>query len=672
MSTRRPFPTEIFDQIFTHLTRQDLHHCLLVSHHWHEQAEPWLYGNNVTINQAFQRTHASLIQTLRTRRHLLRKVEWQSQFHGGEVLVPEDLLDIFLDYRPPPSPLPVDDNKCDDDLGAAQQRLRTMVATNSAVPGPNRPSLTHFSFVGVDHFGCLLDTILFNLTTTNLTTLELHLAGYGTDKMYSADMARILDTFVYLKSLSITGNMARYLSPPEVKGDTWQLDETDSSPFSEATVEATTTTNPAAQNHQQHRLEKFAFDSKMFTKADPDVHAIFKRLGNLKRIQIRSSVKYTECFAYCSPWAVGRILRQCCPQLEAIETWDPVALWFFDLPILPPNKIPHLTALAQDSSPPTEGGSISVTESVARGSLLERRLQDQEVEELLVEGKGLVSHFPRLKTLILGQDHSLGAQDLILLGLQARFLTHVEIYHRPVDLKFIWDMYDKDAADVAEALIDSTITTTTTMASTKRAILENRRLRKRWRVGTREVLLFLQHCSSLRHFSLTGHPIVGLIQCSSGDETGETPAAEGCSFIEPWACEETLETLTIGFDMSSSKEHHALVWKHLGRFKRLRSLNLPLSTLIPSPSYGVEGLFTGGGRLNETLEEIRSLPSWWKVDDRKEMVLWFARSCSRLRVLGLEYTKKRDVGGWSFSSFVGDEDVKGCSIRRVFVESAFS
>lgn len=593
-------------------------------------------------------------------------------------------MDVLLDYRPLPPPPPIDNNKRDDDLGAevgttaiaTQQQLRKMIATTTAVPGPNRPSLTHFSFVGVDHFGVLLNTILFNLTTTNLTTLELHLVGYGTAQMYTADVAMILNTFVYLKNLSITGNGVMYLPPPEVKGYPWQH-ETDSSLFSETTAASTTTiTNPAAQCHQQYRLETFAFDPQLLMKDDPEVHAIFIRLGNLKRIQIRSSVNYFDWFSQSSPWVVGQILSRCCPLLEAIETWGPVALWFFDLPILPSDKIPHLTALVQESSPQPEGGLIFATESVARGSLLERRLQGQEVDELLVEGKGLVSYFPRLKILILGQDHSLGAQDLILLGMQARFLTHVEIYHRPVNLRFVWDMYNKDAAEIADALTYSTITTTTTMASTSNAILENRRLRKRWKVGTREVLLFLQHCSSLRHFSLTGHAIESkdLIQCNNRNDTGETPAAEGVSFIEQWACEETLETLTIGFDMScnSSKDHHALVWKHLGRFRKLRSLTLPLSTLIPSHTYGVEGLLTGGGRVNETLEEIRSLPSWWKMDDRKEMVLWFARSCPRLRALGLEHTKLKDLGGWSFSSFVGDEDVRGCSIRRVFVETAFS
>ncbi|KAF8942297.1 hypothetical protein BGZ47_006643 [Haplosporangium gracile] len=542
-----------------------------------------------------------------------------------------------------------------------------MVATSSAVPGPHRPSLTHFSFVGVDHFGCLLNTILFNLTTTNLTTLELDLVGQGSAKVYNADMAKILDTFVYLKNLSITGNIVRYQVPLIVKGDfSWQYVEADSSVFSEATATTTTTTG---ESHQPYRLETFAFDPRLMMKSGQEVYAIFRRLGNLKRIQIRSSVTYFDCYSYSSPWVVGQILSRCCPNLEAIDTWGPVALWFFDLPILPSDKIPHLTALAQEQLLLIFG-----VEFGGKTLVLEQRLQAQEVDELLAEGKGTVSHFPRLKTLILGQDHSLGAQDLILLGLQARFLTHVEIYQRSVDPRFVWDMYNKDAAEAADALSNPTITTA--IMSINSAIVENRRLRKRWKVGTREVLLFLQHCSSLRFFSLTGHRIESkdLIQGGGGDESGDTPATEGNLFIEPWACEETLETLTIGFDMSFklSKDHHALVWKHLGRFKRLHSLNLKLSTLIPSPAYGVEGLLTGGGRLNETLEEIRSLPSWWKVEDRQETVLWFARSCSRLRVLGLEHTKLRDVDGWSFSSFVGDEEVRRCSIRRVFVESAYS
>lgn len=709
MSTHRyrPLPPEIHTQIFIHLSRKDLYACLLVSRQWHKQAESWLYSNNVTLNPAFQRTHTSLVQSLKTRKHLLQKVEWVSHICGGEVLLPEDLLDILIDYRPPPE-LDDGDNQdnhlIDNDsgtvVGATQRRLRTMFTISAATPGPNRPTLTHFSFTGVDHFGGLLDTILFGLTTTNLTTLELHLVGHGRDKEYCADIDKIMDTFVYLRHLSLTGNLIRYsplcLSPPP---PTVALPEATvegiQQEHGETTVTSSTTATSKSYHKQHDLLETFIFDPRLFMRPDALIHAIFTRLGKtLKRIQIRSSVSYWESKSCISPWAVGQILSQCCPALEEIETWGPITFWFFALPILPSSKVSHLNTLVQEPlllSPPTDGGSAALVTQIVEGYMLRQRFQDQEVTELLLESKNSTSpYFPRLKTLILGQDHSLGAQDLILLGLQCQFLTHVEIYLRPVRHQFVWDNYDKIAA-AAAADIDTVITSTSTATASQQqqqqaltpdtgtyyGIIENRRLRKRWEVGTREVLLFLQHCSSLRHFSLTGHRIQSknLVQGGGGKQSGERTPTEGeSSSIEPWACEETLETLTIGFDMSynPSKDHHALVWAHLGRFKKLRSLTLKLSTLIPSPAYGIAGLLPAEGRVNSTLEEIRSLPSWWKVEDRQAMVLWLARSCPRLRILGLEHTKPREADGWSLRSFLGDVEVERCSIRRVFVESAFS
>jgi hypothetical protein len=658
------------------------------------EAESCLYSNNVTLNPAFQRTHASLVQTLKTRKHTLRKVEWVSHFCGGEALLPEDLLDILIDYRP----LPSDPNDDDEEDDATRQRLRTMVEINAVQPGPNRPTLTHFSFTGVDHFGYLLDIILFGLTTTNLTTLKLHLEGHGGVKEYCADIDKIMDTFICLRHLSLTGNLVQYsplrssprrftAAPPETTVEGIQRNHGNA-----AGKTSTTTTTTKSYHMRHHRLETFAFDSRLFMKTEAFIHAIFTRLGKtLKRIDIRSSTSYWEASGHNYPWVVGQILSRCCPNLEEIETWGPITFWFFALPILPPSKVSHLNALVQELlllSPPTGDGSTALVAQVVHDSVLKRRLQDQEVDELLLQGKkSFPPHFPRLKTLILGQDHSLGAQDLILLGLHSQFLTHVEIYHRPVEHRLVWDTYDMVAA-AAAAKVDA-ITTSTTAASQQQqqealtpvtgsyyGIVENRRLRKRWEVGSKEVLLFLQHCTSLRHFSYTGRRIQSkqLVQCGSSEESGETtPTEEGSSFIEPWACEETLETLTIGFDMTynSSKAHHALVWAHLGRFKKLRSLTLKLSTLIPSPAYGIAGLFPAEGRVNSTLEEIRSLPSWWKVEDRRAMVLWFARSCPKLRVLGLEHVAFKNADEWSLRSFLGDGEVEKCTIRRVFVESAF-
>ncbi|KAF9129583.1 hypothetical protein BGW39_004021 [Mortierella sp. 14UC] len=358
----------------------------------------------------------------------------------------------------------------------------------------------------------------------------------------------------------------------------------------------------------------------------PDALSFLERLGNLKRLQIRSTVSYMNLYYKSRPWIFGQTLRRCCPNLESIDTWGPVVLWFFDLPILPPNKVSHLLALVPDIllSPLSD---------------LTKRLQDQEVGELLQDDdKSVRSFFPKLKHLVLGHDHSLGAQDLILLGLQARFLTHIDIYQRPVEHKYVWDTYDRDAAAAAEDKSTTMTTTEQIDAIRSNAVVENRRPRKRWQVGSGEILVFLQHCSNLCSFSLTGRYTTSddLIEgVDGGDSDGRDDETRGERrlFIEPWACEDTLETLTIGINISTKhsnadKHHqlHALVWKHLGRFKKLRSLSLKLSNLIPSPIYGVKGLFEGegGGRLNETLEEIRSLPSWWKVEDRQAMVLCYS------------------------------------------------
>lgn len=119
--------------------------------------------------------------------------------------------------------------------------------------------------------------------------------------------------------------------------------------------------------------------------------------------------------------------------------------------------------------------------------------------------------------------------------------------------------------------------------------------------------------------------------------------------IRSWACERPLESLTIGFNMPTNQpQDHELVWNHLGRFKKLPSLtSVPSSPpskqdqsgLIQLFDYGVTGLLAGGqeGReMIDTLEEIDCLLSRWSVDDRKEMVFWFAEAFLKLRVLGLE------------------------------------
>lgn len=59
----------------------------------------------------------------------------------------------------------------------------------------------------------------------------------------------------------------------------------------------------------------------------------------------------------------------------------------------------------------------------------------------------------------------------------------------------------------------------------------------------------------------------------------------------------------------------------------------------------IECLWSGGHtsrRDERDLEEIGCLSTWWKVDDPGKMMLWFAKSFPKLRVLGLEYHEEYD------------------------------
>lgn len=163
---------------------------------------------------------------------------------------------------------------------------------------------------------------------------------------------------------------------------------------------------------------------------------------------------------------------------------------------------------------------------------------------------------------------------------------------------------------------------------------------------------------------------------SSRSQSSLGDVDKGTQAIAPWACEETLESLTIGFDIATDQpENHRLAWKHLNSFKKLRSLTFmrfspseSRSALIPSPAYGVDSLLAGGEGVNEMMTAIRSLPSWWAVEDGRAMVLWFARSFPKLRKLGLSHDQEHLEGkqGAVYARVLEDEDVKQCSIGHVF------
>ncbi|KAK3844566.1 MAG: hypothetical protein J3R72DRAFT_438308 [Linnemannia gamsii] len=670
MHEQNDLPPEILHLIFSYLFPQDLYQCLFVCHSWSGVAEAHLY-RNITLRAQNINSHNKLASVL-TRKHLLRRIELQP---CSEFAIPEPvLLDLFLDYRreeDDDKSLPYPGYSCRlryptfEDLSTDDTQIRPAFPEKSI--GTNRPALTHFSIIGFHWSGWMLDTILFTLTT--LTSLKIHFYFSGSLKWYTVDLDRILETLPHLKHLSISGHKHRYTSAAEFK---------DGSLSSPSETSTTSTTHALVGPTKHHCLESFTFEpTKLMSRKGPGAFSFFRRLGNLKRIQVDAAIPYLKCRQEGRPWEFGQALRQHCPKLETIGIDGPVPLWLFGLTIIPSNKIHHIKALAEKSAPAHLLAFLGVLGTGMNYLYRLKQLKEQEAAELLA-GKFAEPYFPQLKTLVLKGEHCLSVQDLFSLGAQARYLTRLEIHQWPVDNGFILDMYDKGAA----AAVNTAESTIQSSSEESYDLIEDRRLRKRQIFGESDLTRFLHNCASLCHFSVTGHniPFASLVvghyvHTAAADPSSDrgTEAKESkqklMRCVQPWACEERLETLRFGFEVSADNQHK-LIWKHLGRFRKLRYLHLDLSTLLPLPRYGVESLLEGG--MSETLEEIRSMPGWWKAKDRRELVLWFARSFPKLRVLGLAYHKWYVDGkrGEKYCAFLEDEEVKQCSIRQVFVEDA--
>jgi hypothetical protein len=537
-------------------------------------------------------------------------------------------------------------------------------------PGPNRPDLHHFSFYDEILTGSLLESIMFNLSPTSLTTLEIHVKYPGANKSYEVDVEKLLETYPYLKDLCLHGLAFRYTP----------LLHNEDTPASDVSVSAsigTDSTEDPVVIVVQHRLESFTFGPSLLSRLGSDAFLFFKRLGNLKQIRVKSSMEYSECAPNSRPWDFGRALRQFCPKLESIDIEGAVVFWLFDLPILSYDQLPHITSMVEQI-PAYMSAIPAELAQILKENRLNLQLLDQEQEELL-EGKTAIPFFPQLKRLVFGGDHSLSVQDLFSLGVQAPFLTHLEILRPPTRHSEPWEVYDKDDKNV-----DSEPTTALLSAinaqTIRRIDLRRRQLRRPF--DGRDTMLFLQLCSSLRYLSLTGCSVTIESLVDGYFTTSSLSGGDvGTPYIRPWACEDTLETLKIGFDVPRDlpKEHHAAVWKYLGRFKKLRSLSLvptlcPRWVLIPTFDHGIEGLFHEGGGMSEALEKLEMVSTWWDSAVGKQMVLWLAKSCPKLRDLNLEYHFLFSDTIFSHENvahkaFLEDEEVKGCSIQEINVIS---
>ncbi|KAG0316988.1 hypothetical protein BGZ97_006071 [Linnemannia gamsii] len=453
-----------------HLAQKALHQCLFVSRFWHDPAEARLYSDILIDLRQKARTD-SLFQALRTRKHLLRRVEWRPYGYCRKALE-ANLLDILLDYPPSPPLNDSDSSTSTGHLAYSSTSLASYTVLTNAY-GPNRPGLTEFTFKGVGATARLLQTILFNLTPTTLTRLNLDF-DYGEFQVFTVDVERILDYFPRLKHLSITGWMHKY------------------APIQAPHVDTNDTMAAGATRGLDCGLETLRFASILMCREGPEAFLFLRRLGFLRKLVTGSQVSYPPGMLRSRPWAFGRALKESCPKLESIEIQGALVFWLFDLPVLLSSKVPHLKSLIEGLSS-NEAGDLSSEAQEQSEDQLRLRLAEQELGELL-EGKTAVPFFPQLKTLVLAVGHSLSAQDLISLGVQARFLTHLKILFQPTKERIAWNVYENDAPASVRTDVHSPVTVIDTL-------VENRRLQKRRPFNNRDVILFLQLCSSLTHIN---------------------------------------------------------------------------------------------------------------------------------------------------------------------------
>ncbi|KAF9359222.1 hypothetical protein BGX26_012829 [Mortierella sp. AD094] len=469
--------------------------------------------------------------------------------------------------------------------------LEDLDETVPLIPGPNRCEIHSFTLSGTLDSIHRFDDILFNLTS--LTSLALNWWSYSLEvKTNEMELDRILEAFPNLTYLTVRG--CDYASP---------------SPES-AILD---------QNGALYKLKSFYFDAELLLMPESSLQ-VFRRLGNLTSIGLHGWDHYSEFFLRkFRPQDLGRILNGPHSKIESIKTAGVVPLYLYLLP-----------QSVEASSLRRRGGTSSEQQLIEEQQLL----QCEEAEEI----------FPQLTTLIAGAPCIMSGEDLRCLGLRAQFLTHVDLSSSVADADSLYaELYDNDLNKDFHAQVGNGA-------------------QRRHNITSLDLQLFLESCQHLRHFCAERRTIhlkdmtppdkrLSAIYYSPGPN-GENPVIRAA---KPWACETTLEKLEIGLRIiSASPYDHRIVFAQLARCKRLKSLKLTRSNLIPTLTHGVD-LLEG---LSDSLEEVLSWSSSW-VCDNKQTLLWML---TRLRKLRRMQTGIRNgssmyetVSGWA--SEVGREYV---------------
>ncbi|KAF9999867.1 hypothetical protein BGZ80_009486 [Entomortierella chlamydospora] len=441
--------------------------------------------------------------------------------------------------------------------------LQELDETIPLTPGPNRCRIHSFSLSGT------LDSILkFNdiiYSFTSLTSLMLNCWPYSLEvKTNEMEIDRILEAFPNLTYLMVRGCDYASLSPKSAILD---------------------------QNGALYKLRSFHFDTELLLMSESSLQ-FFRRLGNLTSIGLHGWSHHSEFFLEkIQPQVIGRILKGLDNKIESIKTGGVVPLYLYLLP-----------QSVEASSLCRRGGTPSEQQLIEEQQLL----QIGEAEEI----------FPQLTTFIASAPCIMSGEDLRCLGLRAQFLTHVDLSSSAVDADVPYTgFYGTDVYRDFHGQVENGA-------------------QKRHNITSLDLQLFLESCQHLRHFCAERRTIhvkdmtppdkrLSAMYYSPGPN-GENPVIRAA---KPWGCEATLEKLEIGFRIiSASPSDHRIVFGQLGRCKRLKSLKLTRSNVIPTLTHGVD-LLEG---LSDSLEEVLSWSSSWACDD-KETVMWMLTRLRKVR-----------------------------------------
>ncbi|KAF9110399.1 hypothetical protein BGX27_006383 [Mortierella sp. AM989] len=360
-----------------------------------------------------------------------------------------------------------------------------------------------------------------------------------------------------------------------------------------------------------YKLRKFYFDTKLLLMPDSSLQ-LFRRLGNLTSIGLHASDfingSYLQRFRL---EAIAYVMSEFLGKIEQIETTGAMPLYLYLLPQSLDRK--GLRALGKTP--------------------LEQQLIEEQQCQQCGEAKEI---FPKLRSLTTRRPCFVSGEDLRCLGLRAQFLTHVDLSESsgyggqglPFDFH-----YQREVG-----------------------------VQRRHGITSLDLQLFLESCRHIKSFSTARH-VIHLHDMTPRDKRLSriyyTPDADGKSRVireaKPWACEGTLEKLSIGFLMlSASASDHRIVFGQLGRCRRLKTLKITKSNVIPKLEYGVD-LLEG---LSDSLEEVVSWSSSWVCDD-KETVIWMLTKLKKLKKMQTSIRRRsamhERISGWG--SEVSREDV---------------